>query len=194
MDTTRISYKIDSIVTANNKVHTYTTIETTENNLKFFDSHFFEALIWPLTFLIILLIFKEQIKLLFGSLIKRLNDGDEISFPGGIVIKQGTTKLKLDETVNTQTFETDLSYLLKDEMTKKILSTFWKQQTKLDNTYKNRWTFIMSGEDYRTAITKLILTGLVAFDSIGHQYFLTDYGISFCGKNISTIGSFSFFD
>lgn len=94
----------------------------------------------------------------------------------------------------------DPKEILNGEVSKKLLSTLWEEQSKKFPSDKTqRWTFRLGVEhsDYnvfKSEIEKLYWIGLVILNPADNQYFLTDFGLWFCENHEADLGKFSYFN
>jgi hypothetical protein len=137
-------------------------------------------LIWPLITLIIILVFKEQIKKLISH-IKEFSAGKD-----GVKIIIGEEKPG-EFITNKAGFMDSTKILLEDKMINKILSTFWKNQQKITDA-KVRWSFSLSSSnnefgDFISSMKKLIDKGFVKQDILSQQFYLTIDGVELCKQH-----------
>jgi hypothetical protein len=199
MDTTKIILKKDTVIVAPNQTTKHVTVETIEyrgnnNGNNWCDCQLLPHLIWPLTVLLIVVLFYRQIRRLIAHIVTRVSTGADLEVgPGGIKIGKGAKAISYDKNDNS-TISFEPNFPLENETAKKIMSTFWFHQNEHDPTYNIRWTFKIGGNpDFDATINKLHWLGLAAYDPASSQYFLTDYGLHYCIKNKELLGSFSYF-
>jgi hypothetical protein len=160
-------------------------------------------LIWPVLILIIILIFKEEIR----ELIKRITelsigkDGIKILSPKEKEKEQEEKKdeeekekQEVEEIIGLEStnlrkrrleeIKSPLSTF--DKMKIKILTTFWKFQK--DKNDDIRFTFTITNkdkeyDDFLYAMKELIDKGFVRQDSFSKQFYLTLRGIELCRNN-----------
>jgi hypothetical protein len=154
----------------------------------------FAAFAWPITILVIFIIFRKPINLILHFMVAFVKDLDEVYW-GNVKLKtkKGITQVpnespKLEEPIDKNTVDqiTD-SKILSGDMERRILSTLWHYQ-KLHNKPGERWTFTLSAYnpeflEFYAAIPKLTSRGLVAQDTQSQQFLLTDFGILFCKQH-----------
>ena len=137
-------------------------------------------LIWPLITLIIILVFKEQIRKLI-SRIKEFSAGKD-----GIKIIIGEEKPG-EFITNKAGFMDTTKILLEDKMIIKILTTFWRNQERI-KADKVRWSFSLSSSnnefgDFISSMKKLIDKGFVKQDILSQQFYLTIDGVELCKQH-----------
>lgn len=222
-DTLNIQTVTDSTVKSNSFVEKTITIEKsgkikTDCFSKTLD--FIGSISWPITTIIIIIMLKKHITdllIIIGEKIRESKKG-KFSFAGvstefdtfGMVKSYIDTTTATEATTTTTTtlppegmqtlIENDAyNSVLKDTLAKRILSTLWKHQNIHDKSYSRRWTFMLGKENkfyfqFMKSAQKLLDLSLIEYYSGNGQFFLTNFGISFCEEFYETIGDFSFFD
>lgn len=216
-DTLSIQTVTDSTVKSNSFVEKTITIEKsgkikTDYFSKTLD--FVSSIAWPITIIFIILLLKKQIINLLNIIGDKIKESKSFSFgKGGLTVEIDTIKSYIDTTTATTTTTTTLppegmktiiendafNSVLHDTLAKRILSTLWKHQNEHDKSYKIRWTFILGKENkifprFIEAANKLQELSLIDYYPENGQFYLTNFGISFCSEFKETIGNFSFFD
>lgn len=152
----------------------------------------FVPCVWPLTLIILVLIFRKPLFSILTSLGEFAKNLDEI------VIKKDGVKIKKGET-NTggSILPTDpqnvrdlapASAISTNKMIGRILSTMWYYQLVHFKDFAQRWSFTLGVShpeyfEFINAIHLLISRGLVAQDKNSQQFYLTDFGIFYCKQN-----------
>lgn len=137
---------------------------------------------WPLLVAIIVFYFRNEIKIL----ITRVKSFRGLDF-------NGASETKISE---TQPNENILETPITDRMEKKILYTLWKHQKELFHAEMNvrRFTFNISKDNpeasvFAYTVKNLMNNGILTIDSEGQKYYLTNYGIKYCEKHESELGT-----
>jgi hypothetical protein len=135
------------------------------------------AYAWPITIIILILIFKTPLRIILNRLGEFFKNLDEITFG----------KLGMKSKIGTAEVSSSEEQIKSDKMALKILSTFWHYQN-LHKIKGQRWTFILSAynpeyEKFTKSISLLMTSGIVAQDPSTQQFLLTDYGMEYCKKN-----------
>jgi hypothetical protein len=130
-------------------------------------------LVWPVTILILVFIFKTELI----NLINRL-----IEAPPGFKFRASHDAIRIDEAVPKKEFSV---------YTKSLLATLWKYQQEhypKDPTGIGRWTFMVHHkskkyEQFRLGLSECINAGLVGLWIFNNQVYLLDKGIEYCQEN-----------
>jgi hypothetical protein len=149
------------------------------------------AYAWPLTFLILIFIFRTPIRVILtfaGDFVRNL---EEIVIEKyGLKMRRGTSSTGVPTLALDAKSVTELTpdKILADDYINKIFKTLWHYQIALSKDFSQRWSFVVgafSPESVRfiTAMRFLGALGLVAQDKNSQQFFLTDFGIVFCKQN-----------
>ena len=104
MDTLKIKTIKDTVVSMNNKITQHTTVETVSYKggkdcfSSFCDCKLLIELIWPVTVLLIIILFRKKIKSILDIIYERIKRGDNINIgPKGISLASPEAALKEDE-------------------------------------------------------------------------------------------------
>jgi hypothetical protein len=202
-DTLNIKIATDSIIRANQFIENTITLEKTNKSAPDYFSKgldFISSIAWPLTIIIIILLFKKHIIPLLNIIGMKIRDSKSLTISKeGIVVASGVTdEIPLDKKTNETTQDIFPEFPMTDNESKKILSTLWFHQNEYDKNYRTRWTFTLGANspDYLSFVQssqRLQWLGLITYDQSSGQFFLTDLGIKYCEKNKKSIGDFSYF-